>query len=181
VYTYLITPKQEIDMKDEKHLVVRVHTYDDYCNGAAVAFIPMSVKEDVEKYQEILEEAKKIKGVKPHSMTQFDYRPIWVETLPPVTPEFAKSLFCMESDIDYIEDLIECSDYDGEPVNSIEELEKWVNDEDLRVECGQLFVDSYDFHFDGYIKHSNVHMETEGIKLDTIKPFSKIINETEEA
>jgi hypothetical protein len=168
-------------MKDEKHIVVRVHTYDDYCNGCTVAFIPMSVKEDVEKYQEILEEAKSIKGVKPHSMTQFDYRPIWVETMPPVTLEFAESLVFLEEDRGYIEDLIECSDYDGEPVNSIEELEKWVNDEDLRIECNQLFVDSYDFHFDGYIKHSNVHVETSGIRLDTIKPFSELMEEEETA
>jgi hypothetical protein len=108
------------------------------------------VFEDVVKYRkELVSMAER--GLDP-SAIKIHYNPVWITSMPPVTPELAAKIVLFDCN-----DLIEI-DEDLELCKTIEDIEDVEMMGDLATDCGMLCISNESFSLSCNVKHTNVEM-----------------------
>ena len=133
-------------MKKNKIFITGVHINDEYFDGiptAAFIEITPDLKKIILKAQEVILTSKK-NGLDIFEVRLFSY-----------APEFVS----LEDEPE--EDALEITEKQRVKLLKTQQ-------DDVRIETGMLSVTDDEFHFDAYIKHTNVLIETKSIEISKL-------------
>lgn len=132
-------------------IMVRANTFDEHCSGPNVAVLELT-KEQIDEILSKCEAAQLLeeKDSTFYKLEYFDYTPDWLENY------------------DLPDDIAERIEGD-ETVVITEEL----NAEPVCVDCSALNIKPNKVFWSGYIKHTNIRVETAMISVETLKELKE--------